>query len=88
LLTSSLRHRRIHEAQHDGQPPFTHEDDLENDAHDFGSPEDDMSPPAHAQNMIHVPHMAPIPGSMSVPSAMQTVVAPHMIAPQLLQQQL
>ncbi|KAJ5619427.1 hypothetical protein N7510_003411 [Penicillium lagena] len=82
------QHRRIHEAQHDGQPPFTHEDDLENDAHDFGSPEDDMSPPAHAQDMIHVPHMAPIPGSMSMPSAMQTVVAPHMIAPQLLQQQL
>ncbi|KAJ5104990.1 hypothetical protein NUU61_002337 [Penicillium alfredii] len=80
------QHRRIHEAQQDGHPPLAHDEDLENDGNDFGSPEEEFSPPEHVQGMVPMPTMTTMPAPMSMPSAMTTMVAPHMIAPQLLQQ--
>jgi transcription factor STE12 len=96
LMTSyanlASRHRRIHEAQQDGQAPIANEDDLENDGHEFESAGEDSPPPAHhaPHTMVQMPTMTSMATSMSMPSAMPTMVpAPHqMIAPQLLQQQM
>lgn len=84
------RHRRIHEAQQDGQQPLSgHEEDLENEENGFGSAEEGSSPSESVSGaMVNVPGMTTMPSAMTLPSAMPTMVAPHMIAPQLLQQQL
>lgn len=96
LMTSythlASRHRRIHEAQQDGQAPIVNDDDLENDGNDFESAGEDSSPPAHhaSHTMVQMPTMTTMATTMSMPSAMSNMVhAPHqMIAPQLLQQQM
>jgi transcription factor STE12 len=86
------RHRRIHEAQQDGQAPIANDDDLENDGNEFESAGEDSSPPAHhvPHTMVQMPPMTSMATSMSMPSAMANMVpASHqMIAPQLLQQQM
>ena len=84
------RHRRIHEAQQDGQQPLSgHEDDLENEENGFVSPDEGSSPSESVSGtVINVPGMTSMPSAMTLPSAMPTMVAPHMIAPQLLQQHL
>ncbi|KAJ5099388.1 hypothetical protein N7532_006389 [Penicillium argentinense] len=82
------QHRRIHEAQHDGQPALTAEEDIENDANDFDSQGEDSSPPAHPEHMVNMPPMTTMATTMSIPSAMPNMVASHMIAPQMLQQQM
>lgn len=92
MLIFALRHRRIHEAQQDGQPALATEEDLENDG-EFDSPE--PSPPAqahphdhahhHAHGMVNMPAMS-MATTMSIPSV--SGMASHMIAPQMLQQQL
>lgn len=88
----SYRHRRIHEAQQDGQPPLsTHEEELENEENEFGSPDEDLSPhdtsiPTSMMNMTTMTSMpTTMATTMSMPP-MHTMVAPNMIAPQLLQQ--
>lgn len=86
---SHNRHRRIHEAQQDGQQPLsTHEEDLENEENDFGSADEDFSPqdPSLPTSMVNMTSMATMP-AMTMPP-MHTMVAPNMIAPQLLQQQI
>jgi transcription factor STE12 len=83
ILTFFVRHRRIHEAQQDGQPPIAHDEDLE-EANDFESGEESSSP-APAHTMVNMP-MTTMGSSMSMPSAVPTMMAPQMIAPQLLQQ--
>ncbi|KAJ5913386.1 hypothetical protein N7504_002269 [Penicillium tannophilum] len=85
------QHRRIHEAQQDGQP-LVSEEELENDGNDFDSAEE-SSPPApesiHAPHMVNMPAMTSMAAPMSMPSAVhQNMVGAHMIAPQLLQQQM
>lgn len=82
----STRHRRIHEAQQDGQSIVPLDDDLENDENDYDSSREDMSPPEPAHAMINMTNMTTMPTPMSMPSSMSGMVAPHMIAPQLLQQ--
>lgn len=86
------QHRRIHEAQQDGQPPLsTHEEELENEENEFGSPDEDLSPhdtsiPTSMMNMTTMTSMpTTMATTMSMPP-MHTMVAPNMIAPQLLQQ--
>ncbi|CAG8365561.1 unnamed protein product [Penicillium salamii] len=80
------QHRRIHEAQQDGHSIVPLDEDLENDENEYDSSREDMSPPEPAHAMINMPHMTSMPAPMSMPSAMSGMVAPHMIAPQLLQQ--
>ncbi|EAU30548.1 transcription factor steA [Aspergillus terreus NIH2624] len=84
------QHRRIHEAQQDGQQPPTQDDDLDNEENDYGSPEEGSSPSESLPStMVNVPNVTSMPSAMtSLPSALPTMVAPHMIAPQLLQQQI
>lgn len=84
------QHRRIHEAQQDGQQPLpSHDDDIENEENELSdegsSPVESM--PNHMANVIGVTSM---PSSLALTSAMptMTMVAPHMITPQLLQQQI
>ncbi|KAJ5397518.1 hypothetical protein N7509_005631 [Penicillium cosmopolitanum] len=81
------QHRRIHEAQQDGQPALATEEDLENDG-EFDSPE--SSPPApahpHPHSMVNMPAMTSMATPMSIPAV--PGMASHMIAPQMLQQQL
>ncbi|KAJ5263541.1 hypothetical protein N7478_011146 [Penicillium angulare] len=43
---------------------------------------------AHAPHMVNMPAMTSMPAPMSMPSAVPTMVGAHMIAPQLLQQQM
>ncbi|KAJ6092823.1 hypothetical protein N7486_008112 [Penicillium sp. IBT 16267x] len=86
------QHRRIHEAQQDGQP-LGSEEELENDGNEFDSAGEDSPPPApepiHAPHMVNMPAMTSMAAPMSMPSAVhQTMVGTHMIAPQLLQQQM
>ncbi|KAJ5360156.1 hypothetical protein N7517_009347 [Penicillium concentricum] len=80
------QHRRIHEAQQDGQTIVPTDEDLENDAHEFGSPREEMSPPAPAHTMISMPNMTSMAAPLSMPSALTGMPSSHMIAPQLLQQ--
>lgn len=68
------------------------EEELENDGNDFDSAEE-SSPPApesiHAPHMVNMPAMTSMAAPMSMPSAVhQNMVGAHMIAPQLLQQQM
>ncbi|KAF9890921.1 homeodomain transcription factor ste12 [Aspergillus nanangensis] len=82
------QHRRIHEAQQDGHQPLSQDEDLENEDNDFDSPEEGSSPSESIPStMVNLPAAAPLPATMTtVPSALPTMVASHMIAPQLLQQ--
>ncbi|OJJ48836.1 hypothetical protein ASPZODRAFT_2120290 [Penicilliopsis zonata CBS 506.65] len=78
------QHRRIHEAQHDGQPQLPpHEEE-----HEYGSPEEAVSPSDGSYMPTHADPLASMPSAMSMPSTMSTMVAPHMVAPQVLQQQI
>jgi transcription factor STE12 len=92
-LFTRCRHRRIHETQQEGQQqqPLSDED-LENEENEFGSLEDDPSPassnslvPTGVMNMASVTSM---PTSMTMQTSMPTIVAPQMITPQYLQQQI
>ncbi|KAL4788026.1 transcription factor steA [Aspergillus varians] len=81
------QHRRIHEAQQDGHQ-LLHEDDLENDDNESVSHDEDESP---ADSVNHhginaVSGMTSMPSSIALQSTMGSMMAPHMIAPQLLQQ--
>ena len=82
---STTRHRRIHEAQQDGQPVLANDDELENEVNDFESPGEESLLSDHTHNMISTPAMTT---SMSIASAIPAMVPPHMIAPQLLQQRI
>ncbi|PYH86573.1 STE-domain-containing protein [Aspergillus uvarum CBS 121591] len=82
------QHRRIHEAQQDGQPPVSvPDDDLENEENGFGS-QDEGSSPSDSMPSAVVPSVTAMPSAMTLPASMPTMMAPHMIAPQLLQQQI
>lgn len=86
------RHRRIHEAQQDGQQQVTSTDEeLENEENEFCSPED-VSPPSGPKfipnTVANMANVTSMPSSMSMPPAMSTMMARQMIAPQLLQQQI
>ncbi|KAH8434654.1 sexual development transcription factor SteA [Aspergillus melleus] len=84
------QHRRIHEAQQDGQPPLpVPEEDLENEDNDFNSNDEGSSPSEMVPStVINPPSMVSMPPAMTMPPTMHPMVAPHMIAPQLLQQQI
>ncbi|PWY70210.1 STE-domain-containing protein [Aspergillus heteromorphus CBS 117.55] len=84
------QHRRIHEAQQDGQQPIaSHDEDFDNEDNGFGSADEGSSPSESVHGtMVNVPGMTSMPPAMTLPSAMPAMVAPHMIAPQLLQQHL
>ena len=90
MLTQHDRHRRIHEAQQDGQPPLpVPEEDLENEDNDFNSNDEGSSPSDMVPStVINPPSMVSMPPAMTMPPTMHPMVAPHMIAPQLLQQQI
>ncbi|KAJ5647474.1 hypothetical protein N7490_003846 [Penicillium lividum] len=86
------QHRRIHEAQQDGHP-LVSEEDLENDGNEYDSAGEESSPPApesvHTPHMVHMPAMTSMAAPMNMPSAVHpTMIGTHMIAPQLLQQQM
>jgi transcription factor STE12 len=88
------RHRRTHESQQDGQPqhqPLSDED-LENEENEFGSLDEDSPAP---ESHTFVPHgvvtmgaVTSIPESMTLQTSMPTMVAPHLITPQFLQQRI
>ncbi|PGH23430.1 hypothetical protein AJ80_02540 [Polytolypa hystricis UAMH7299] len=88
------QHRRTHEAQQAGQQ-VTHtnlsDEDHEQEENEFGSLEDDSSPsdthylPTSAADMTAVATMA---STMAMPSGAPTMIAPQMITPHLLQQQI
>ncbi|KAL4980238.1 transcription factor steA [Aspergillus desertorum] len=81
------QHRRIHEAQQDGQP-LVHEDDLDNDDESISHDEDD-SPSETVHPAVPVVHgMTSLSSSVALQSTMGTVMGSHMVAPQLLQQQI
>ncbi|KAJ6164461.1 hypothetical protein N7470_003133 [Penicillium chermesinum] len=87
------QHRRIHEAQQDGQAPVVDEEDLENDGEEFDSPNEDSPPPtSEPHSMVNMPtmtsmtSMTSMAAPMTIPSTVPNMMAPHMIAPQLLQQ--
>lgn len=84
----SDRHRRIHEAQQEGQPVLATDEDLENEGNEFDSAGEESSPPAPAHTMVSMPAMTTMGAPMSIPPAVPTMMAPQMIAPQLLQQQI
>ncbi|KAL5342976.1 transcription factor steA [Aspergillus crustosus] len=79
------QHRRIHEAQQDGHQSLGYEDDLETDDNDPFSHDDDEGSPSESAHHT-APGMTSMPSSMALQSTMGTMMAPHMIAPQLLQQ--
>ncbi|KAL4761304.1 sexual development transcription factor SteA [Aspergillus foveolatus] len=82
------QHRRIHEAQQDGQP-LVHEDDLENDDNESVSHDEDESPSESVHPAVPGVHgMTSMPSSVALQSTMGTMMGSHMIAPQLLQQQI
>ncbi|EAW12529.1 sexual development transcription factor SteA [Aspergillus clavatus NRRL 1] len=82
------QHRRIHEAQQDGQHPLpSHEEDIENDENELS--EDGSSPIESMHNsMVNAIGVTSMPSSLAMTSAMPSMVASHMITPQLLQQQI
>lgn len=82
------RHRRIHEAHQDGHTVVPTDEDLENDENEFGSPREELSPVEPAHTMITMPNMTSMAAPMTMPSALTGMATPHMIAPQLLQQQM
>ncbi|KAL4754294.1 transcription factor steA [Aspergillus terricola var. indicus] len=82
------QHRRIHEAQQDGQP-LVHEDDLENDDNESVSHDEDESPSESVHPAVPGVHgMTSMSSSVALQSTMGTIMGSHMIAPQLLQQQI
>ncbi|KAL4770785.1 transcription factor steA [Aspergillus nidulans var. acristatus] len=82
------QHRRIHEAQQDGQP-LVHEDDLENDDNESVSHDEDDSPSESVHPAVPGVHgMTSMPSSVALQSTVGTMMGSHMIAPQLLQQQI
>lgn len=92
------QHRRTHETQQDGQqtqpqPQQTLSDeDVENEENEFGSLEDD-SPSADSNNfvsnsVVNLAAVTSMPASITIQTPMPTMVAPQMIAPQYLQQQI
>ncbi|KAJ5562544.1 hypothetical protein N7535_003007 [Penicillium sp. DV-2018c] len=82
------QHRRIHEAQQDGQSITPTDEGLENDEPEYGSPKEKLCPPEPTHSMMSTSSMTSMAAPMSMPSAMTGMVASHMIAPQLLQQQM
>ncbi|GAB1200599.1 hypothetical protein APSETT444_009973 [Aspergillus pseudonomiae] len=84
------RHRRIHEAQQDGQQPLHAQDeDLDNEDNELGSQDEGSSPSESIPStVVNVSTVTSMPSAMTLPSAMSTMMAPHMVAPQLLQQQM
>ncbi|KAL2013548.1 hypothetical protein VTN00DRAFT_1073 [Thermoascus crustaceus] len=86
------QHRRTHETQQDGQQqqqPLSDEE-LENEENEFGSLEDD-SPSSDSNFLPTTLNMASVtsmPTTMDMQSTMPTMVAPQMITPQFLQQQI
>lgn len=87
LLTLLARHRRIHEAHQDGQPPAGNEDDYENEDNELGPGGHSSAAHSVPHTMVNVNSVTSMP-SMNMPSAMSTMMGPQMIAPQLLQQQI
>lgn len=88
-LMKRYRHRRIHEAQQDGQ--LLNEEDLDNEDNDSVS-HDEEEPPESLHHAVPgvsaVTSMPSMPSSIPLQSTMGTMMTPHMIAPQLLQQHL
>ncbi|KAF7630102.1 hypothetical protein AFLA_010731 [Aspergillus flavus NRRL3357] len=84
------QHRRIHEAQQDGQQPLhVQDEDLENEDNELGSQDEGSSPSESIPStVVNVSTVTSMPSTMTLPSAMPTMMAPHMVAPQLLQQQM
>ncbi|KAM0091617.1 hypothetical protein ACP6JD_004997 [Aspergillus fumigatus] len=83
------RHRRIHEAQQDGQQPLpTHDEDLENEENELGSDRESSPGEAIPSSMANVMGLTSMPSTMPLTSSMPSMMAPQMIAPQLLQQQI
>ncbi|KAL2825593.1 STE like transcription factor-domain-containing protein [Aspergillus cavernicola] len=81
------QHRRIHEAQQDGHHPLVHDEDLDNDDIESVSQDEEDSPSESAHHTVcSLPGVTSMPSSMALPSTMGTIMASHMIAPQLLQQ--
>ncbi|OKL62129.1 Transcription factor steA [Talaromyces atroroseus] len=90
------RHRRTHETQQDGQSsqhPLSDEY-LENEEKEFGSLEED-SPGSDGPSFVHpsvvsMSTMTPMSAASSMPmqASMSSMVAPHLISPQYLQQQM
>ncbi|CEL09966.1 Putative Sexual development transcription factor SteA [Aspergillus calidoustus] len=78
------QHRRIHEAQQDGHQPLIHDEDYDNEDNDSVTHDEDDSPTESIQHTVS--GVASIPTAMTLPSTMGTMMASHMIAPQLLQQ--
>lgn len=81
----SPRHRRIHEAQHDGQSIDPIDDELEGED-DISEEEIGELSPIASHAMINMPHVPPGSAPISLPSTMSGMGGQHMIAPQLLQQ--
>ncbi|KKK19749.1 sexual development transcription factor SteA [Aspergillus ochraceoroseus] len=83
------QHRRIHEAQPDGQPPLVgHEEDLDNEDNDFGSHDEGSPSESVPSTVVGIPNVTSMPSAIALPSTMNSIMASHMIAPQLLQQQI
>ncbi|KAL4807820.1 STE like transcription factor-domain-containing protein [Aspergillus unguis] len=81
------QHRRIHEAQQDGQ--IVNEEDLENEDNESVSQDEEESPSDSMHHTVPGVHaVTTMPSSMPLQSTMGTMMGPHMIAPQLLQQHL
>lgn len=82
------RHRRIHEAHQDGQqPPGANEEEFENEGNELDDADENSSVSQCVPcTMVSASSVTSIP-SMNMPSAM-SMMAPQMIAPQLLQQRI
>lgn len=81
------QHRRIHEAQQDGHQPLLNDDDLENEDNESISNDEEDSPSESIHHHVNgVPVVTSMPSSIALQSSMGSMMAPHMIAPQLLQQ--
>lgn len=90
------RHRRTHETQQDGHnsQQSLSDDYLENEEKEFGSLEEE-SPVSDSHSFVHpsvvtMSTMTPMSAAttMSMQASMSTMVAPHLISPQYLQQQI
>nr|AAK21854.1 homeodomain transcription factor StlA [Talaromyces marneffei]ABH09729.1 STE12-like protein [Talaromyces marneffei] len=90
------QHRRTHETQQDGHnsQQSLSDDFLENEEKEFGSLEEE-SPGSDSHSFIHpsvvsMSTMTPmsVASTMSMQASMSTMVAPHLISPQYLQQQM
>jgi len=65
------------------------EEDLENEENEFGSVDDDSSP-SDSNNYVHPSVMnmenVSLPVTLAMQTSMSSMVTPHLIAPQCLQQ--